>query len=467
LQIQHVKTKHEILKFTCQNYYTYMTFNELNINPPLLKALSDLGFTQPTRIQEQVFNVVMSGKDMFGISQTGTGKTLAYLLPCIRQWKFSGNGFPQVIIVVPTRELVVQVVEEVKKLSTYLSLVAVGVYGGVNIRTQMETISAGVDVLVATPGRLLDLALTRVLRFMHVKRLVIDEVDEMLNLGFRAQLTRILDLLPPKRQNLMFSATMTEDIEQLIRTFFKNTQKIEAAPTGTPLENIIQIGYQVPNFYTKINLLKLLLSNEAEMKKVLVFVSHKKLADEVYDLIESKFPNQLGVIHSNKAQNNRFNTVKQFHKGENRILIATDIISRGLDISEISHVINFDTPEVPEQYMHRIGRTGRADKNGISITFLLKKDAENQTKIESLMNQPIPIVPLPENLEISEILTEDEKPQIKMKDYLGNSTKILATGSAFQEKIVKNKKINGKIHLALKLKQKHGKPKTRGLKHKG
>lgn len=440
-----------------------MTFSDLNINKPLLNALNDLGFTVPTRIQEQVFSVMMSGSDVVGIAQTGTGKTLAYLLPMLRQWKFSGTGLPQILIIVPTRELVVQVVDEVKKLTAYMNVVTVGVYGGVNIKTQMAQVHAGLDVLVATPGRLLDIALTGVLRLKTVKKLVIDEVDEMLNLGFRPQLNRVLELLPPKRQNLMFSATMTDEIELLIQDYFNHPQKIEAAPTGTPLDNIIQIGYQVPNFYTKVNFLRLLLSNEAEMKKVLVFASTKKLADRIFDQIQGDFPEQLGVIHSNKAQNNRFNTVKQFHAGSYRIVIATDIMARGLDISEISHVINFDIPEVPENYMHRIGRTGRADKQGIAITFILAKDAESQALIEELMNLQIPLNPLPEDLVISTELLDEEKPQIVMKIA---PLKLLRpdAGPAFHEKSEKNKKVNAKVRYETKMRIKYGKPKTRGPK---
>jgi len=440
-----------------------LTFSDLNINKPLLNALNDLGFTVPTRIQEQVFSVLMSGSDVVGIAQTGTGKTLAYLLPMLRQWKFTGTGLPQILIIVPTRELVVQVVDEVKKLTAYMNVVTVGVYGGVNIKTQMAQVHAGLDVLVATPGRLLDIALTGVLRLKTIKKLVIDEVDEMLNLGFRPQLNRVLELLPPKRQNLMFSATMTDEIELLIQDYFNHPKKIEAAPTGTPLDNIIQMGYQVPNFYTKVNFLRKLLANKEEMKKVLVFASTKKLADRIYDQIQEDFPEQLGVIHSNKAQNNRFNTVKQFHTGQYRIVIATDIMARGLDISEISHVINFDIPEVAENYMHRIGRTGRADKQGIAITFILEKDAESQVMIEDLMNLKIPLNPLPEDLVISTELLEEEKPQVIMK---GDKMKLPKTeaGPAFHEKSEKNKKVNAKVRYETKMRIKYGKPKTRGPK---
>ena len=223
-----------------------MTFDDLNLNTALLSALDDLGYTTPTTIQERVFPIVMSGKDVCGIAQTGTGKTFAYLLPCLRQWKFSKDKSPQILIVVPTRELVAQVVEEVKKLTPYMSLVVTGVYGGVNINTQKLEVEKGVDVLVATPGRLYDLALAGAFKTKTIKKLVIDEVDEMLNLGFRTQLKNILDLLPAKRQNLLFSATITEEIEALIEMYFNDPVRVEAAPTGTPLENIIQTGYEVP-----------------------------------------------------------------------------------------------------------------------------------------------------------------------------------------------------------------------------
>ncbi|MCY7293105.1 MAG: DEAD/DEAH box helicase, partial [Ferruginibacter sp.] len=313
-----------------------MTFEDLNLNAALFSALNDLGYTNPTTIQHKVYPVVMSGRDVCGIAQTGTGKTFAYLLPCLKQWKFSKEKDPQILIVVPTRELVAQVVQTVKDLTTYMSVRVVGVYGGVNINTQALEVNKGVDVLVATPGRLYDLCMNGVVKTKAIKKLVIDEVDEMLNLGFRTQLKNILDLLPPKRQNLMFSATITPDVEMLIDTYFNDPERVEAAPTGTPLENILQTGYMVPNFYTKVNLLELLLTEDKTMTKVLVFAATKKLADELYDQLEPKFTGTVGVIHSNKEQNHRFNTVKQFHEGTYRFIIATDIVARGIDIAEVT-----------------------------------------------------------------------------------------------------------------------------------
>ena len=443
-----------------------MNFTDLNLNSPLINALNDLGLTQPTTIQERAYPVIMSGRDMVGIAQTGTGKTIAYLLPCLRQWKFTKEKYPQILVVVPTRELVVQVVEQVEKLTTYMNVRVVGVYGGVNMIRQTPLVVAGVDVLVATPGRLLDLALNGSLKLKLVKRFIIDEVDEMLNLGFRPQLIRIIDLLPTKRQNLMFSATISEELKDLVHDFFVEPLEIEAAPTGTPLENIKQIGFKVPNFFTKVNLLKFLMLNNTEFSKVLVFTSTKKLADALFSEIEPNFVDQIGLIHSNKSQNNRFEALRTFKEGDSRMLIATDIVARGLDISDVSHVVNFDVPEVAENYMHRIGRTGRADKNGVSITFITKADAENRASIEALMNRKIPLVKMPDDVEVSNELTEDELPQIKMKNTLVSIPKKEEGGAAFHEKKDKNKKVNMKIRRAESMKIKYGKPKTRGQKKK-
>ncbi len=442
-----------------------MPFTELNLNTPLLNALNDMGYHTPTTIQRKAFATAMSGADVCGIAQTGTGKTIAYLLPCLRQWKFTKDIAPQILIVVPTRELVVQVVETVNKLTAYINVVAVGVYGGVNINTQKLSVEQKVDVLVATPGRLFDLAMNGSLKLKSIKKLVIDEVDEMLNLGFRTQLKNILDLLPVKRQNLLFSATLTEEVEDLMQLYFTNPVKIEAAPTGTPLENIQQFAYEVPNFYTKVNLLQLLLAEDSTMTKVLVFAATKALADQLFEQLEPTNTGTAGVIHSNKEQNHRFNIVKQFKAGVYRFIIATDIVARGIDIAEVTHVINFDTPEEPENYMHRIGRTGRADKAGIAITFITPKEKTAQENIEALMNYKIPILPLPEHLQISEELTEDEKPKVFMKEIQLKLPKKEEAGPAFHEKSAKNSKVNTVVRRKDRMMMKYGKPKTRGQKN--
>ena len=443
-----------------------MKFDELNLNRPLLNALEELGYVNPTTIQQKGFPVIMSGRDVVGIAQTGTGKTMAYLLPCLRQWEFSKNKVLKVLILVPTRELAVQVADVAKKLSTYMSVKVEAVYGGVNMKPQMALLSGGVDILVATPGRLVDLVLNGTVNLKTVKRLVIDEVDEMLGLGFKHQLTTILNLLPERKQNLMFSATITDDVEALIAHYFNGPVKIEAAPAGTPLDNIKQTGYELPNFYTKVNMLELLLADQVEFKKVLVFAATKKLADQLYELIGEKFKGQVGVIHSNKSQNNRFDTVKKFQSGEYRVLIATDIIARGLDIAEVSHVINFDTPDEAENYIHRIGRTGRADKEGISITFITPKEEPFKVAIETLMNTKIPLQATPPELEIVDKLTQDEMPKNLVMNIQDKFERKEKPTGAFHEKSEKNKKVNAPVSRGEKLKLKYGKPKTRGQKKK-
>ena len=419
-----------------------ITFKDLNLTKPLLNALSDIGFDNPTPIQEKAFPVIMSGKDAVGIAQTGTGKTFAYLLPILRQLTFSEQRQPRVLIVVPTRELVVQVVDEVAKLSAYMQARCVGVYGGGNINIQKQKVYDGVDILVATPGRLIDLTLSRTLQFNSIQKLVIDEVDEMLNLGFRSQLIKILDILPEKRQNLMFSATLNEDVEMMIDNYFYKPEYIELISRGTPLEKIIQQAYHVPNFYTKVNLLEYLLQTEKNFTKVLLFVKNKKIADDIYKALEGEFAEDIGVIHSNKSQPQRFSAVKKFDEGTHRLLIATDVIARGLDLKDVTHVINFDMPsKEASAYIHRIGRTGRADKTGIAISFITKLNLPMQKEIETLMKKKLEILDMPEAVEISENLTQDEKPVTRDKSLKKIPKHVTPTG-AFHEKKDKNKKVN-------------------------
>lgn len=441
-----------------------MTFSDLKLSKQLLKAVNDLGFQHPTTIQSKAFSVIMSGKDVVGLAQTGTGKTLAFLLPILNQLKYSNQIEPRIIILVPTRELVIQVVEEVEKLTSYMSIRVGGVYGGANINTQKAMLlSEGLDILVATPGRMLDLSLNGSLKLKCIQKLVIDEMDEMLNLGFRKQLKDILEVMPDKRQNLLFSATMNEDVELIIEEFFNSPVKIEAAAHGTPLEKIIQSGYNVPNFYTKVNLLIHLLEEKKEMTKVLIFTGSKRLADLVYDIISEKYPEQFGIIHSNKSQNFRFNSLKQFQDGNHRGLIATDLVSRGLDITDVTHVINFDMPDDSSNYIHRIGRTGRADKDGIAISFITKNEEKFQVQIEEMMRMKIPMIDFPSSVEISTELIEQEKPVIPGVNYSPEAT-IKNSQGAFQEKKKKNTKVNLGGSYKIEIKKKYKKPKTRGQK---
>jgi ATP-dependent RNA helicase RhlE len=289
-------------------------FNEINLNKQLKNAIEDLGFVNQTPIQEQTFSRILAGKDLVGVAQTGTGKTIAYCLPLLQELSYSKQNNPRILILVPTRELVAQVAETLKELTKYTTCRIVGVYGGTNMNTQKIWLQDGADIVVATPGRLYDLALCRALQLKDIKKIVIDEVDVMLDLGFRFQLTNIFELLPTKKQNIMFSATMTEDVEDIIDSFFSEAEKVQIALSGTPLDNIAQTKYAVANYYTKENLLAHILQDKEQMRKVLVFVSSKKIADRLYESMSEFYISDLAVIHSNKSQNYRFRSINQYDK---------------------------------------------------------------------------------------------------------------------------------------------------------
>ncbi|WP_291867355.1 DEAD/DEAH box helicase [Maribacter sp.] len=441
------------------------TFDDLKIVTPLRNAIADMGFTQPTPIQSKAFPVILSGKDMIGIAQTGTGKTFAYMLPILQTLPYSEEIHPKVLVIVPTRELVLQVVDEIEKFTKYKNVRTIAVYGGTNINTQKMAVMQGADIIVATPGRLYDLVLSRALQLKMVKKLVIDEVDVMLDLGFRFQLTNIMDLLPKRRQNIMFSATMTNEIEVLITNFFKGTQKVSVALSGTPLANISQTCYEVPSFYTKANLLVDLLKDPEVFKKVLVFVSNKKSADRLFAVLEDIYSEEICLIHSNKTQNYRIRSIRQFDEGKNRILVTTDVMARGLDLDEISHVVNFDTPSFPENYIHRIGRTGRAEKKGNSILFYTPAEKSDKEEIETLMDYAIPLMPFPEHVPISEKKTPEETPKVIEPN---NPIKISdedAPGPSFHEKKEKNKQENQGGSYKRIIEKKYKKRKTKGDKN--
>ncbi len=417
------------------------SFEDLKINKPQLKALKDMGIISPTAIQEKSIPAVNSGNDMVGLAQTGTGKTLAYLLPILKSLSFSNQTHPRILILVPTRELVAQVVSVAKELTAYQNVRIAGVYGGVNINPQKDLVSEGLDILIATPGRLFDLAVSGVLRLAAIQKLVLDEVDEMLFIGFRPQLLNILDILPKKRQSIMFSATITEEVDTLIQSFFKSPKKIEIVPVGTPLEKIVQKGIAIPNYKTKVNYLNYLLKQDG-LDKVLIFTKNKKIADRLYEELSESFGEELDLIHSNKSQNYRFQAIDKFQDGTIRILIATDIVSRGMDILGVSHVINFDAPSYPEQYIHRIGRTGRARKSGEAIFLFVPGEEEAVLEIEILMQTEIPLAELPSEIIRSKELMPEEKDRSSEKEIGGRVKPKLKSGAAFHEKSEKNKKIN-------------------------
>lgn len=436
------------------------SFDQLSLIKPLRTSINDLNFTEPTQIQLASFSVIRSGTDIVGIAQTGTGKTIAYLLPILQDLKYSKSNNPRVMILVPTRELVLQVVEQVNLLSKYMNIRVLGLYGGTNINTQKDGCSNGLDLIVATPGRLYDLAACRAIQLKSIKQLVIDEVDVMMDLGFNTQLANIFSLLSERRQNIMYSATMTEEVDNLIDGYFIKPKKISIALSGTPLFNISQTCFPVPNFYTKLNLLKDLLSDHETFVKTLIFVSNKKHADLVFDFLEESFENELSVIHSNKTQNYRVRSIQQFDQGIKRILISTDVMARGLDLNKISHVINFNTPLYPENYMHRIGRTGRAKEKGHSILLFTPKEVLAKSAIESLMNLQIPEILFPINIKESQQLLPEERDWPKIST--NRSTQIREKKDGYHQKKEKNNKINTGGSYRAKLAKKYKKSQTKG-----
>ena len=441
------------------------TFDNFNLTKPLANAITEIGFERPTPIQAEAFSVILSGKDVVGIAQTGTGKTMAYLLPLLQNLKFSKQLNPRILVLVPTRELVLQVVEMAESIARYMNIRILGVYGGVNINTQKQRVAQGADLVVATPGRLYDLALSGALQLKGINKLVIDEVDVMLDLGFRFQLTNIFELLQSRRQNIMFSATMTDEVAELIDHDFITPTKISIAPSGTPLDTIDQSCYEVFNFYTKVNLLAHLTADKSEYRKVLVFVSGKANSDRVFAALQAKNIADIGIIHSNKTQNYRFKTISDFDEGKVRILVTTDIMARGLDLDKVTHVINFDTPNFPENYIHRIGRTGRAEQQGKSILFYTEHEQPAKERIEALMSREIPPADFPEEVEISNQKTPEERERTGLvKNPFRNEKKKPVLLPGFHEKKEKNKKTNKGGSYKRELALKYKKPKTKGDK---
>ena len=405
-------------------------------------ALEEAGFEEPTPVQEAVFPVIRSGKDMIGIAQTGTGKTLAYLIPLLMKLHYAQGRYPRALVVVPTRELVVQVCESVELLAEYIDIRCLGIYGGTNIRTQQEAVFEGVDLLVTTPGRFMDIYMNGIIRTQQVKTVVVDEADRLMDLGFIPQLRSILEVLPDKHQTLLFSATFSQTVGALAEEFLISPERVEVAPQATLVEHVTQLCYQVPNIMTKINLLKRLLADKETFTRVMIFTETKKNADRIVDKLQDFWKDELSVIHSNKAQNSRLNALKAFREGRARIMVASDVAARGIDVQDISHVINFDIPSLAEEYIHRIGRTARAGKEGTAISFVSEKEQVRWEDIERLIGSTIEVEELPDKLEISDVLLDEEKIQTNNIVYQKGK---FQGGGAFHAKAAKNSKTPQKI----------------------
>lgn len=385
------------------------TFEDFKLNRQLLNALVDVGFVTPTEIQQKAIPIIMGGQEVIGIAQTGTGKTAAYLLPLLMKVKFAQGTEPRAVILVPTKELTLQMAEHATQLAKYTDLRILPLYGGVGIKIHIEAIEKGVDILIATPGRFMDLYLKGALPIKQIKTLVIDEADRMMDMGFWNQLRKIFEVIPRKRQNLLFSATFSDKIEKLSADFLEFPIRIEITPQATAARQVEQMMYHLPNLKTKINFLEYLLQDKEKFNRVMVFTRTKANANDIYKYLERKNLGSVRVVHSNKDQNTRINAVNEFKEGNLRILVTTDVTARGIDVTKVSHVINFDVPILYEDYVHRIGRTGRAFQEGTAITFVTKAEAYHIAKIEKLIREKIPVKDLPKDLEVTKTSFEESQ----------------------------------------------------------
>lgn len=404
-------------------------------------AVEELGYTEPTEIQTKAIPLILQGHDVLGIAQTGTGKTAAYALPILMKVKYAQGQNARCMVFAPTRELVIQIDAAFRELGKYTDLRFVALYGGLGPKTQIENLKKGVDIIIATPGRFMDLYLLGEIPTKSLQYLVLDEADKMMDMGFMPQIRKILEVIPRKRKNLLFSATFQPRVEKLSEEFLEAPLKIEITPSATAASTISQKLYKVPNFRTKINLLGHLLDSE-EITRAMVFCRTKTVADNVFKFLERKVlgSTQVRVIHANKGQNTRMNSVDDFRSGNIRVLVATDVASRGIDITAVSHVINFDLPLIYEDYIHRIGRTGRAKMEGEAITFLLPSEDYHLEKIQKIIRSTIPVLEIPENVKIEETPYEEQQQMLKELDDQRKKEDPTFQG-AFHEKSERNQRI--------------------------
>lgn len=409
------------------------SFTDFELNKQLLNAVADAGFKYPTPIQQKTIPAILAGHDVVGIAQTGTGKTAAYLLPLLMKVKYAQGNFPRAAILVPTRELTTQVEKQVIQLAAYLDIRTVSVYGGIGPKAQAEAIKKGCDLIIATPGRFLDHYLSGALVLKDLKTLILDEADRMLDMGFMPQIRRVLEVVPRKRQNLLFSATISDRVKTLVEEFVEFPVVIEATPSATPAETIALEVYKVPNLGTKLHFLVELMEKESVFNRVILFTKTKENAEAVFKHLQGKIKGTIRVMHGNKGQNSRINAVSLFREGDVRLLIATDVAARGIDIPDVSQVINFDVPMVYEDFVHRIGRTGRAGKVGMAITFVTEADEPHFERVEKLIRQKLPRLELPEGVRVSETPFTESQAMLKHLDTLRKKADPTFQG-AFHEK---------------------------------
>jgi ATP-dependent RNA helicase RhlE len=368
-------------------------FESLNLHPDILKGIRHAGFMQPTPIQAQAIPVVLSGRDLIGSAQTGTGKTAAFLLPTLHRLLQGKRGKNlRALVITPTRELALQCMERLQQFSRYLPLKGAAIFGGVPMGPQISALSSGVDIVSATPGRLLDHIYSGRIDFVDLEVLVLDEADRMLDMGFLPAIQSIVRLLPKKRQTMLFSATIPPDIQKLSREVLHDPVTVQIGQRSSVAVGIRHAVYPVAQAL-KMDLLHELLRDE-EMSCVLVFARTKHSADRITRRLEQA-GHHVSVLHSDRSQSQRLQALDKFRRGKTQIMVATDIAARGIDVEQISHVINFDVPRAPEDYIHRIGRTARADATGDAFTLVDRSEEETLREIEKVLGKKLPRVTLP------------------------------------------------------------------------
>ncbi len=359
-------------------------FVDLQLRPALLEVIKQVGYSTPSPIQAQFIPAALTGKDVIGKAQTGTGKTCAFLLPIINQLNVKGEP-PQVLILSPTRELTQQIAEEALKFAKPLGIRSVAIMGGERFDKQIKGIQEGAQLIIGTPGRIIDLQRRGILKLGSVRYVVLDEADRMLDIGFRPDIERILRNTPSDRQTLLLSATLPDSVMRLALRYMDQPQTVDVSTDKMTVDQIRQTFFTVEED-RKFTLLKHVLVRE-QPKQCIIFTATKRGADKLHRLLgRSNLKNRLGVLHGDLGQGMRKNIMGRFRTGEIRVLVATDVVSRGIDVTGISHIINYDLPEDPESYVHRIGRTGRMGKNGVAIAFIVPGEGRQLTEIEKLMN---------------------------------------------------------------------------------
>jgi ATP-dependent RNA helicase RhlE len=365
-------------------------FKEFSLSPPLLQAVEALGYTEPTPIQQRAIPVVLEGRDLMAAAQTGTGKTAAFALPLLeRLLQNPGHQrSPRALILVPTRELAAQVSDACRVLARHLPIRGVLIYGGVSARPQLDSLARGVDLVIATPGRLLDHLESRAVDLSKIEMLVLDEADRMLDMGFIRAIRRIIAALPAQRQSLMFSATFSEEIRILAKSLLRNPVTIDVSPRNAPPELVDHSVYHVDTSAKHPLLTRLIV--DGDVRQTLVFTRTKHGANRLADrLVRDGLA--CAAIHGNKSQGARTRALEDFKRGRIQVLVATDIAARGLDIEDMPHVVNFELPHVPEDYVHRIGRTGRAGCSGEAVSLVSREERERLRAIEKMLGRQIPV----------------------------------------------------------------------------